>query len=134
MAIEWKEELATGEEEIDNQHKQLFARFDKLLTACNQGKGKTEVHNLLLFLGDYVMFHFATEENLQITHAYPGYQAHKEQHDNFIKDLQRLKSEFETEGATISLVIQTNQFMLNWLIKHISGTDKELGNYLTRAI
>jgi hemerythrin len=49
-------------------------------------------------------------------------------------DLKRLKSEFETEGATVSLVIQTNQFMVNWLIKHISGTDKELGNYLCRTV
>ncbi len=54
--------------------------------------------------------------------------------DNFIMDLQRLKYEFESERATISLEIQTNQFLANWLIKHISGTDKELGNYLCRTI
>lgn len=53
---------------------------------------------------------------------------------NSLMDLQRLKSVFETEGATVSLVIQTNQFMVNWLINHISGTDKELGNYLCRTV
>lgn len=134
MAIEWSEALATGNEEIDNQHKELFNRIDRLLTACNSGKGKEEVRDLLQFLDNYVIFHFYTEEKLQIENGYPGYRDHKEQHDNFISELQRLKNELEIEGASISLVIQTNQFIVNWLIKHISGTDKELGNFLGRSV
>ena len=62
MAIEWNEKLATGNSNIDDQHKELFCRFDTLLAACNQRKGKDEVHNLLLFLGDYVKTHFSMEE------------------------------------------------------------------------
>lgn len=43
MAIEWTDELATGVNKIDNQHKELFKRINNLLDACNQGKGKDEV-------------------------------------------------------------------------------------------
>ena len=74
MAIEWRESLATGHEEIDNQHKELFKRFNNLLTACNKGKGNEEVGNLLKFLSDYVVSHFAAEEQLQIRHNFSGYQ------------------------------------------------------------
>jgi hemerythrin len=130
MAIEWREELATGNREIDSQHKELFRRFNNLLESCNQGKGKEEVYNMLLFLGDYVRTHFDAEEHLQIKHGYPGYAAHKEEHDKFILDLRQLESQLSTEGSTIVLVIQTNQAIVNWLIRHISGTDKQLANFL----
>jgi hemerythrin len=130
MSIEWRDSLATGNEEIDLQHKELFRRFNDLLTSCKEGKGKDEVVDLLFFLGDYVRTHFATEEELQVRHNYPGYPQHKEQHEGFIRDLRSLESQLNTDGVTLPLVIQTNQTMVGWLIKHISGTDKELANFL----
>jgi hemerythrin len=134
MAIEWRENLATGHLEIDNQHKELFRRFNDLLAACNKGKGNEEVGNLLQFLSDYVISHFATEEQLQIRHDFPGYKDHKKQHDEFICDLRDIQNEFNSEGAGISVVIQTNKMIVNWLIKHISGTDKEMVTFLRTAV
>lgn len=130
MSIEWREDLATGNVEIDNQHKELFKRFNTLLAACNAGKARNEVGNLLNFLGDYVKSHFATEERLQVKHGYPGYAAHKQQHTEFISDLRNLEQQIATEGAGVSLVIQTNQMIVNWLIGHISKTDKALADFL----
>jgi hemerythrin len=130
MSIEWDATLATGNNNIDEQHKELFRRFDNLLTACNQRKGKEEVHSTLTFLGDYVRSHFAMEEQLQQTNNYPHYPEHKAQHEGFIRDLQKLEDQFKEEGVSLSLVIQTNQTMVNWLIKHINATDRTLANYL----
>jgi hemerythrin len=134
MAIEWNEKLATGNSNIDNQHKELFRRFDSLLAACNQRKGKEEVHNLLLFLGDYVKTHFSMEETLQKKHNYPGYPDHKKEHDGFIAELQKLEKQLQLEGASFPLVIQTNQTMVNWLIKHINARDKEMALFLRSNI
>lgn len=75
MSIEWNNSLAIGVAEIDDQHKELFSRFDSLLTACNEGKGRGEVLRVLLFLDDYIKSHFAAEERLQLKHDYPGYPA-----------------------------------------------------------
>ncbi len=36
MAIEWTMGLSTGVDEIDDQHKELFKRINRLLDACNQ--------------------------------------------------------------------------------------------------
>jgi hemerythrin len=130
MAIEWRENLATGNELIDSQHQELFRRFNNLLASCNQGKGKEEVYNLLLFLGEYVRSHFAAEEKLQLLHGYPGYNDHKAEHDCFVGDLHSLENQLAADGATLALVIQTNQTMINWLLKHISGTDRELAGFL----
>ena len=130
MSIEWNSNLAIGVAEIDNQHKELFRRFDSLLTACNEGKGRDEVLRLLLFLDDYIKSHFAAEERLQVKHDYPGYLAHKAQHTLFIADVDRLESQFKIEGATLALVIQTNQTLVAWLIKHISRIDIEFAAFL----
>jgi hemerythrin len=130
MTIEWNENLVTGNDKIDEQHKELFRRVDSLLEACNQRKGKEEVHRLLLFLGDYVRTHFAMEEDLQKISGYPHYGAHKEQHEDFIRELEVLVQQFETEGATLPLVVQTNKSVVNWLINHINVKDKDLAVYL----
>ena len=130
MATEWNKDLETGNINIDNQHKELFRRFDGLMDACHQRKGKEEVYKVLLFLGDYVRTHFAMEEELQLGHNYPGYPAHKEQHEGFIEELEKLEQQFKMEGATLALVIQTNQSMVSWLINHINVKDKDLAAYL----
>ena len=37
MYIEWRDDLLTGVDEIDWQHKELFVRFNLLLDACQKG-------------------------------------------------------------------------------------------------
>ena len=130
MSIKWTDDLSTGVTEIDNQHREIFSRFDKLFAACSEGKGKEEVLRLLLFLDDYIKEHFAAEERLQIRHAYPDYPAHKEQHVRFIADVEKLAREFKAEGATLSLVIMTNKTLSSWLIQHIKRIDADFATYV----
>ena len=130
MAIEWNEKLATGNNDIDNQHKELFRKFDSLLEACKQRKGKEEVDKLILYLCDYVKLHFSMEEALQKEHNYPGYIDHKKEHESFMQDLNTLVQQLTVEGATLHLVLQTNQTTVNWLVNHINITDRKLAEYL----
>lgn len=130
MLINWNEELATGNEIIDGQHKELIDRINRLLAACNQGKGRDEVSRLIQFMGDYVCSHFATEEELQHRHSYPELSTHKAEHEEFVLKMRALEHQFNTEGATLPLVIQTNQSLVGWLISHINGTDKKLASFL----
>ena len=130
MAIEWRENLATGNEKIDDQHKELFKRFNNLLAACNQGKGKEEVNMLLLFLGDYVRSHFATEEQLQVQYSYPGYQAHKKEHEGFIRDLQNLDNDRVFADPRNLAALQANALekIKNWefdLRKKAEGAENQ---------
>lgn len=130
MYIEWTSDLAIGVDEIDNQHKEIFRRFDSLFAACGEGRGKEEVLKLLLFLDDYVKEHFTAEERLQIRSGYPDYPAHKAAHQQFMADVERLTREFRDEGATLPLVIQTNKTLSSWLIQHIKRVDTAFAGYL----
>lgn len=130
MAIQWRESLAIGIDEIDNQHKQLFEAIDKLFTACSQGKGRQEVANTINFLEDYTIKHFTDEENYHIRSNYPERVAHKQIHDKFLKNFQNLKQQFENEGPSIIFVSTINKTVVDWLINHIGQADKAFGEYM----
>jgi hemerythrin len=134
MIIEWKQELATGNEEIDNQHKEMFKKFNDFQSAYSLGKAQQDIGPIFTFLDDYVKFHFAMEEELQVRHSYPGYKAHKEEHDSFIHNLKKMEKQLDTSGVTSPLVIQANMALVSWLFGHIKGTDREFATFLTNSL
>lgn len=130
MGIAWRDSLSIGVTAIDNQHKELLSRFDKLLNACQAGQGVGELKNLQVFLKEYVHTHFSDEEALQRQNNYPGYEAHKKEHTYFIDQVDKLTKETKAEGVSTHHVVETNNMLLKWLINHISKVDMELGAYL----
>lgn len=133
MGIQWRDSLAIGVEEIDDQHKELLQRFNGLLSACEAGKGIEELKPLLTFLDDYVIEHFSNEERLQRKHGYPNYESHKKEHDSFIERVLVVKNEIDSEGVAVHHVMETNNMLLKWLLNHISKVDTELGKFLRTA-
>jgi hemerythrin len=134
MGIEWRESLSVGVEEIDSQHKQLLRHFDQLLKACESGKGIGELKILLGFLDGYVIHHFSDEEGIQRQHGYPGYEAHKREHDWFVARLKALRRDTGREEVALHHVVETNHLLLKWLIHHISTVDVQLGRFLKDAV
>ena len=134
MTINWTDDLRVGVDTIDNQHKELFDRINKLLDACNQGKGKGEIGRVINFLEDYIIVHFNAEEEIQKRNAYPDYPHHKTLHEEFKKSFSELKKQFEKEGPGVHLILRTNSTVVDWLIKHIGRVDKELGAFLKTKI
>jgi len=130
MRIQWRDSLAIGVAQIDDQHKELLLRFDRLLNACESGEGAMELKKLLLFLEEYVRFHFNDEEALQKLRRFPGYEEHRAQHAYFIARIKALREEVDKQGVMVHNVIETNNLLLKWFLHHISKVDTELGKFL----
>jgi hemerythrin len=81
------------------------------------------------FLDDYTKTHFKDEEKYMQSINYPKLNEQKQMHQDFIKRLAELRKEYETSGANITVIIGANQFILDWLTKHISNEDKKIGEY-----
>jgi hemerythrin len=126
----WRDEWATGNITIDNEHKQLFKAIDELLTACSSGKGKDQVTKTMAFLKDYTAKHFAHEEQLQQQSKYPDYINHKKIHDGFIKYVAELGAKLDKEGPTIAIVGAVNMNIGDWLIKHITREDVKIAQHI----
>lgn len=131
MAVQWTPDLATGTNEIDEQHKELFRRVDALLDAWDQRKGGAEVERIIQFLGDYVVEHFGTEEKFMKQFNYGNAAArHMAQHAVFIDMFGKLKERYMKEGPTPAFVENTKETCVDWLKNHIKYSDKALGLFL----
>ncbi|HEX2986328.1 MAG TPA: hemerythrin family protein [Caproiciproducens sp.] len=126
----WKDSLKIGVSSIDSQHKELCDRIDALFAACGKGHGKDEILKTLEFLESYTIKHFSDEEKLQRSSSYPKVAEHKEMHEYFKKKLADLKKEIQEQGASVSVVSQTNYFLMDWLLNHIQKVDTELARYI----
>jgi len=125
----WNASYAVGNNDIDSQHKQLFAIIDDLQTAMKTGKSKVVLGQTLQQLIDYTVKHFAFEQALLQRKGYKDLVGHKAIHDQFTSRIKKLKADHYAGslGVGVELMVTLQQ----WLADHIKGSDlkyaKELG-------
>jgi len=122
---------------IDAEHRQLIGFLNELITA---GPG-ADLPRLVEGLADYVRVHFTVEEELMVAHGFPGYAAHKAQHEEFAARVRSLRETIAEPGSELGPTIRpfpgselgptTRLFLARWLVNHIDRTDRELTIYLT---
>lgn len=132
MYLEWDNNLNIGINEIDEQHKKLFKCLDELLISMKDGKAKSEVIKTLDFLEEYVYRHFEDEENIQKKYNYPKYNEQHNQHEEFKKELKKLREGFQKQGTSNLLALNVQKNIVTWCKNHIMILDKELGDYLNK--
>jgi hemerythrin len=130
VSLELDPLLLTGIDEIDGQHRELFARIGALLEASRSGRSREEVVRLLEFLGSYVVDHFAVEERIMEEAGYPRLGGHRAEHLQFMKELAILRHELKSEGPTKLFVIRVGNRVTEWLREHIYRTDRILADWL----
>lgn len=131
MGILFDKSLETGNSLIDDQHRELIDRVNKLSESCDTSTEKNVAVQTLDFLMDYTEFHFRAEEKLQEESGYPQLQAHKAQHAQFEKAVDELRQMLEEEeGPTDAFVAAVNRNIVEWLLNHIQVCDKKVAEYL----
>ena len=126
--VTWSETYSVKIKSIDEQHQKLFDLINTLHEAMAAGKGRQVLADVLKELADYTDTHFAYEESLMTRFAYPGYLAHKPQHERLmaqVKDLQRRQ-----QAGEMALSLEVSQFLKEWLTDHILKTDQKYSAFL----
>jgi len=129
LAIKWTPELSVGVDYIDSQHKVWFEKANQLFQAGKEGKAKEVIIEMLDFLDEYTKKHFRDEEEYMAKIKYPDIEKQRSAHNKFVADLAKLKQDFQKSGGNIALIINANQMIVNWLTRHISTMDKQIGVY-----
>lgn len=129
MRYHFTEDLITGNDIIDSEHKTLIKAADDVIQRIATGEGKESVEKTILFLSDYTVTHFAHEEVLQAESKYPDIVAHKEWHKTFVKNLQETASNIIKDGATSLMVIELTK-RISVLLNHIRTEDKKIANHI----
>jgi hemerythrin len=124
--ISWDPSMSTGVDSLDNQHKQLIAWLNDLLTAMSLGRGRAELASLLDKLGGYTIMHFGYEEDCMDQYRCPAAAQNAAAHKEFVATLRAFGEEFERTGATAQLMVHLESELMRWLVTHIKRTDTQL--------
>jgi hemerythrin len=125
--VEWSDTLSVGIEEIDEQHKVLVDLVNKMHEAIHQRHGSDVVISILSDLADYTRIHFAVEESLMRILNYPGYEAHKEIHEELLGAVADLQEKVATGKKSIGFELM--HFLKTWLTKHIMEEDMQYSGF-----
>ena len=114
--------------EIDRQHQKLFALFNDLYDAMQDGHGQEVIDKVLTGVVDYTVYHFDTEEKLLRQYGYQDEAAHRAEHVKLAEQAKALVLKHRAGEAKVTLA--TLKFLCDWLNNHILGTDKKFAPFL----
>jgi hemerythrin len=124
----WDPKYSVKITEIDSQHQHLFALFNQLYDAMQQGRAADVIDEVLEEVIDYAGYHFAHEEALFLHFDYPDLQAHQAEHEDLAQQARMLAEKLHDGQKDVSLA--TLKFMSDWLTDHILGSDMKYASFL----
>ncbi len=130
--VDWSEQYAIGIELIDYDHQRLVGMLNQVVSAVNFNLGDSHIRRVLSELIDYTKYHFSREEELMRAHNYPDLEEHLVQHKMMVGQIEDFSSRIGRTGSCEDEVcMDIYRYLKEWLVNHITCTDKDMGNYLT---
>ena len=126
----WQDDLNTGIEVIDDQHRRIVSMINQLHQA-QTGASALVVADVIDELVDYTLSHFAFEEELMEEAGYPFCAAHKRVHEVFTKRVSEYRMRFQ---AGEDVVDELKSMLSRWLFNHIKGDDKAYARTVRRHL
>ncbi|HPO08132.1 MAG TPA: hemerythrin domain-containing protein [bacterium] len=126
----WTDDLASGNDLVDQQHQKLLRRFEMLEDALKSGQAFAEVKALAAFLQRYVLTHFNTEERYMLAGHYPGSAIHSGEHDQCKRRIFQFKQFIETESDRKKIIAVAYSMLAIWVREHILNHDVQCFQYL----
>jgi hemerythrin len=121
--IKWSDEYSLGNEELDNQHKELFEIASKIHNIRPNPKAKEQIKKILYDFSKYMLYHFKAEEEYMEKIGYPKLEEHRKIHQKFVGDVRDALK--EAKGITaIKETIET--LTQEWLVEHITKVDVDI--------
>ena len=130
--MEWDVTLETGNEAVDGQHRALLAMFNEL-EATELEHGPDEVRSVLEGLTDYVSVHFAMEEDLMRTRAYPARRDRRARRGAPRPDRAHARHGPRLPVGDLGSIAPLTDLLTGWLIHHVIEMDQVLVAHVTRA-
>jgi hemerythrin len=118
--MEWSDNLNTGIDTIDLQHRKIVDYINELHRA-SQTTDRELVGQVLDGLIDYTTSHFSFEEALLESNHYAELKEHQQLHQSFIERIKMHRSNHQ-KGANVARAL-TGELQI-WLIAHISKEDQ----------
>jgi hemerythrin-like metal-binding protein len=122
----WTADCRMGFEEIDSQHRLLFAIANELIDIDNPRSQEPEMKYLIRHLKDYVDTHFAFEEKFMADKKYPGLNEHEQKHQMIISEIRQALT---GAGSMTQLKDSLENLLIAWIQSHILLEDKKFSDW-----
>jgi hemerythrin len=124
----WGEGLEFGVGAVDGEHRLQVELVKALEEALRPRQPRERVAEILKQLLDCTGVHFLAEDLLMRLHAYPGYQAHLQEHEKLSAQLEELERRFSAGELAPSRELVAA--LKVWLAEHIQTMDRRLAAFL----
>ncbi len=116
----WQDSYSIGIDTIDTQHKKLFDIMNKIYVAALEDSDLEIIIEFFDELQDYTKYHFDEEEQYFTTLSQRCVEEHKNEHQFFIDELEKIKQQSLRIGA---ISLELLYFLNDWLVNHILVVD-----------
>jgi len=125
---QWVSAMSVGVAELDQQHQQLLSIINDLIDHQHETIYSETVSSCFGKLVAYTRRHFALEEDMMRAYGFPGLDAHKAQHVQFIENLVDMMLELDHVSMHDLLA-----FLTAWFDQHICHDDQHYAAYFARS-
>ena len=126
--MEWSPALSVKVARFDAQHKALVELVNGFYDATRTGRDQGMLDSVLQQLVSYSIGHFDEEETAMMSCGYPDLHGHRAEHEEFGQVMLALQREMLSGVGSLSIPLL--QFLVDWLVNHIGGSDKQYGDFL----
>lgn len=124
--MKWTRDCRLGINDIDSQHRLLFAISNELLDIENPLEEQLEFRYLIDHLRNYVEEHFQFEIKFLEDNQYPDLENHLRKHKEIIQEI----NDILKSGTDLrKLKEQLESLMSRWIKEHICGEDKKYSKW-----
>ena len=127
--IVWSKSYSVGVNQMDKEHQRLVDLINTLYAAMRAGRSKDAIGSILGELVEYTKSHFAHEEKLMREAGYDGYDEQKRAHEALVSQVAEVQQKYRSGTA---LGQEVMNFLKNWLVNHIQGSDKKYGPVMNK--
>jgi len=124
----WSKYYETGNAVVDRDHMELFKLVKRVLDEAFTNR-RERIDTAITFLTQYTLRHFDNEEKLMTESDYPKIAEHMAQHKQFAASVVNLQKKISEKGDTMDIGLEVNKTIVDWLISHVLGSDKEMAEH-----
>jgi hemerythrin len=126
--LNWSDEYSVNVAEIDEQHKELLDRVNRIHAGVKAQIDKQDLRQLVEDLYENTSFHFAAEEALMKQYGMDHIKKHHKEHKVLLKHLKHICNAI-SEGKRPAFYSEYD-VSNDWFLAHIMGFDKTMGAFL----
>lgn len=130
--IEWDDAMSVGVPVLDADHQRLIRLLNAFVEALENDEGLMVTDSIFAALGDYVVTHFAREEEILAEAGYADLEPHKAAHRALESKFAELRDSYVLNPDKRAEK-RVEDFLIDWLKSHILKTDMKYRDVVAKV-